>query len=348
MNLSELKFPKSLGSDNHSGVHPEILKAVLAANRGHAHSYGMDEVSELALIEFKRIFGSTVHPFYVFNGTAANVISLSVALKRYQAVMCSEQAHLHLDECAAPEAVAGNKVIPIPSKDGKILPEQIMEWMGRFGDQHFAQPRLVSLTQPTELGVVYTLKELKAWRDFANKHNLSLHLDGTRLSNAAFTLDCNLQEMTSLFDFVSFGGTKNGLLGAEVILSFNPESKEDLRFHRKQMLNLPSKTRFLAAQYLAYLKNDLFKTISSHVCTQAKLLEERLLEFPEIQIVHPVQSNALFVKLPKEWIKPLKEEFFFYIWDSNDNVARWMISFDWDSEDSNQLINKIREVKKRW
>lgn len=344
-NITNLKFKKSLGSDNHSGVHPQIFEMINLSNRGHAHSYGMDELSELTLLEFKRVFGPQVQVHYVFNGTAANVISASVGLKRYQAILCSEQAHLHLDECGSPEALAHTKVISLKSEDGKISPEQALEWLQRPGDQHFAQPKLISLTQPTELGVVYTLDELKAWRNFADQHQLLLHLDGTRLANAAHTLKCELKDMTCYFDFVSMGGTKNGLMGAEAILTFNPSYKEDLKFHRKQMLNLPSKTRFLAAQFYGYLKDDLYKKIAQDVCLQAQNLKKSLAEFPEIQIAHPVQSNALFVRLPKDWVKPLKDDFFFYIWDFEQNIARWMLSFDWTEKDSLNLIHNIQKLR---
>jgi threonine aldolase len=347
MKIDDLKFPFSLGSDNHSGVHPDIFAALARANRGHAHSYGMDELSQLASIEFKRVFGERVEVHYVFNGTAANVLSMAPLVKSFEAIICSNQAHVHLDECSAPEKFLGTKLFLIPSEDGKIQPQQAKEYLERRGDQHHPQARVVTLTQPTELGVCYTLDELKAWRTFCTEHQLFLHIDGARLANAAAFLKASLANLTSDVgvDVVSFGGTKNGMLGAEAVLLFSEKAKEGFKFYRKQAMQLPSKSRFLAAQFHAYLENDLWKNISEHTTSHAEKLRERLKEFPEIEIAFPVQSNALFVKLPKKWIHPLRESMFFYIWDSDLGLARWMISWDWTENLSDLLIAKIREVK---
>jgi len=346
--FDDLRFSTSLGSDNHSGVHPRVMEALLAANRGHAHAYGMDELCELTAREFKRIFGPEAEAQYVFTGTAANVLSASGLVRSFEAVVCSEVAHLHLDECGAPEKFLGGKLWTIKSPDGRIQPEQIAEVLQRQGDQHFAQPRLVSLTQPTELGVCYSLEELHAWRKFTREKNLMLHLDGARLCNAAVNLGCTLREMTAEIgvDVVSFGGTKNGLMGAEAVILFSPKAKENFKFYRKQAMQLSSKTRFLAAQFHAYLHGDLWLEIAQHVTATAKDLSQRLEEFPEIRVEFPVQSNALFVRLPKPWTSPLREKFFFYVWDPEINLCRWMISFDWREETTERLISALREVKK--
>jgi threonine aldolase len=256
-------------------------------------------------------------------------------------------AHLQLDECAAPEKFWGGKLFTVPSKDGRIFPQDIEPLLERGGDQHFAQPRAVSLTLPTELGVCYSIDELKKWRAFTREKNLLLHLDGARLANAAAHLGVSLKALTSDIgvDVVSFGGTKNGLLGAEAVLLFSDHAKGDFKFFRKQAMQLSSKTRFLAAQFQTYLQNDLWRAIAEHTTGLAKELSVSLKEFPEIEVAYPVQSNAVFVRLPKTWIKPLKERFFFYIWDSNSNLCRWMISWDWNKEMSNQLLAAIREVK---
>jgi len=342
-----LTFATSLGSDNHSGVHPKVMQALLAANRGHAHAYGMDELCKLTQLEFQRVFGDQVEAHYVFTGTAANVLSLATGMRSHQAVICSEVAHLHVDECGAPEKFLGSKLWTVPSEDGKFSPGQCQDILARMGDQHYAQPRMVTLTQPTELGVSYTLQELKAWRQFTRDKNLLLHLDGARLANAAAFLGCSMRDLTQDLgvDVVSLGGTKNGLMGAEAVLIFNPRLKEQFKFQRKQAMQLSSKTRFLAAQFYAYLKDDLWLEIARTTTGHAQSLALALQEFPEIQLPHPVQSNALFVQLPKEWIHPLRERYFFYIWDQPIGLCRWMISFDWKQEDSQNLIRAIREVK---
>jgi threonine aldolase len=346
--FDELSFPTSLGSDNHSGIHPKVLEALLAANRGHAHAYGMDELCRLTEKEFTRLFGLGVQPEYVFTGTAANVLSFVGSLRSYEAVVCGDVSHLNMDECGAPEKYLGSKLWPVKTEDGRIFPEQLDELLQRMGDQHFSQPRAVSLTQPTELGVCYSLEELRKWRKFTRDKNLMLHLDGARLANAAVTLGCSLMELTADLgiDAVSFGGTKNGLLGAEAVLLFSDEAKRGFKFFRKQAMQLSSKTRFLAAQYHAYLKDDLWREIATHVTGQARSLAARLEEFPEIRLAYPVQSNGLFVRLPKAWIAPLRERFFFYVWDPEIQLCRWMISWDWNDSTSDRLLAAIREVKK--
>jgi threonine aldolase len=343
--FESLQFAHSLGSDNHSGAHPRVMEALIAANRGHAHAYGMDELCELTAQEFRRVFGAHVDAQYVFTGTAANVLSMAPLLRSFEAVICSEVAHLHLDECGAPEKFLGSKLWTLPSKDGRIQPDACISVLERLGDQHYAQPRLVSLTLPSELGVCYALAELQAWKKFVRERNLMLHLDGARLANAAVHLKLPLKDLVEGADVVSFGGTKNGLLGAEAVLLLSDRAKENFKFYRKQAMQLSSKTRFLAAQFYAYLKDDLWLDIAKHTTTLALELEQGLKEFPEIQVGFPVHSNALFVHVPKAWIKPLRERFFFYIWDNDTQLCRWMISWDWSSELNQRLLNAISEVR---
>ncbi|NJL24624.1 MAG: threonine aldolase, partial [Calothrix sp. SM1_5_4] len=235
-----------------------------AANRGHAHAYGMDELCRLAEGEFRRVFGPEVEAQYVFTGTAANVLSFAPMVRSFEAIICSDVAHLHVDECGAPEKFLGAKLWLCPSLDGKIRPEDCARFLDRRGDQHFSQARVVSLTQPTELGVSYSIDELKAWRAYTLRKNLMLHLDGARLANAAAHLGVSLRELTAEIgcDVVSFGGTKNGMLGAETVLLFSPKAKEGFKFYRKQAMQLSSKTRFLAAQFYAYLRDDLWLDIA--------------------------------------------------------------------------------------
>jgi len=343
--FSDLPFPKSLGSDNHSGVHPKILKALLDANQGHSHSYGMDPISEKAAQEFNRVFGREVFAHYVFNGTAANVTALGHLLKPYQAVICSEQAHLHLDECGAPDTLARTKLLLLPSQDGKIYPDQMKSVLSRQGDQHHVQIKMVSLTQPTELGQVYTTDELKNWREFCDAHQLYLHCDGARISNAFASKNQDPKDYANFFDVLSFGGTKNGLMGAEAVLFFSKDLSQDFKFTRKQFLNLPSKTRFLAAQFYAYLFEDLFLKISKDVLSETRYLESELRKIDEIKIHFPVESNAIFASFPKDWIKPLKTSHFFYIWNPEKQMARLMVSFDWTRKDTDDFIQTIHQLK---
>ena len=340
----------SLGSDNHSGIHPSILEAIHSANIEHAHSYGMDEISEATKAEWKRVLGRDAEVFYVFNGTAANVLSLQAFLRPFEAAVASEVAHLHLDECGAPEKHLGSKLYTLPSADGKIRPEQMRDLLARGGDQHFASPKIVSLTLPTELGVCYSLDELKTWRQFADQHRLFIHWDGARLANFASHHGCTFAQMIEVGrpDVISFGGTKNGLLGGEAIIIFDKERAKDLKYIRKQGLQLSSKTRFLATQFNAYLKNDLWKSIADHVTSEASHLQNELKAFPEIRVAFAVESNALFVELPKKWVDPLKKQFFFYIWDADKSMARWMISWDWTRSHTERLLNLLSEVKKQW
>jgi threonine aldolase len=346
--LEELQFPSGMGSDNHAGVHPKILDAILAVNRGSAHAYGLDDVSALAQTELKRLFGANVESHFVFTGTAANVLCLSPMVRSFEAVICSDVAHLHLDECAAPEHFLGGKLYTLPSNDGKIHPDQCRDYLARRGDQHFAQPRVVSLTLPTEHGVCYSLEELVRWKDFCKKNDLRLHIDGARLANAAAFLKVSFKELVSATepDAISFGGTKNGLLGAEACLLFSESAKKDFRYYRKQAMQLPSKSRFLAAQFYAYLSSDLWLEIARATLAHARKIQTILLEeFPELRIAYPVQSNALFVHLPNHWIKPLRDRMFFYIWDSDNGLCRWMIGHDWTDATTEYLVNSLREVR---
>lgn len=345
MNFDSLRFPLSLGSDNHSGIHPRVMQALELANRGHAHAYGMDELSDLTKKEFQRVFGD-VEAQYVFTGTAANVLALAPLVKSFEAVIASDISHLNVDECGAPEHFLGSKLWTLPSENGKIKPDQALELLERRGDQHYSQPRAVSLTQPTEYGTCYSLDELAAWKTFCRQHQLYLHLDGARLANAAVHLNCSLRDLTDGADSVSFGGTKNGLMGAEVVLLFSPRARENFKFLRKQAMQLSSKTRFLAAQYFAYLNEDLWRQIAEHSTAHAKALARKLSEFPEIKVKYPVESNGLFVEVPSAWIKPIKENFFFYIWDSSTGLCRWMISWDWTDAMSLKLLKTIDEVRR--
>jgi threonine aldolase len=335
---------KGLASDNHSGVHPLILKALSSVNHDHQHSYGLDEASEQLDSLIKDTFGSEYDGFHVFNGTAANVLSLKALVKSHESVFCSELSHLNVDECGAPEFHLGSKIIALPDHQGKINLKDLEEKLIRFGDQHFSQPKALSITQPTELGTCYSLKELSEIKSFCKSHNLFLHIDGARLSNASYHLKTPLKEIVSGADAISFGGTKNGLMGGELVL-LKKEFSKDFKFIRKQLMQLPSKTRFLSEQFITYLSDDLYLKIAKHSCDLASLLHEKILKIG-LKPTAPSDSNAVFVCLPKHIIKPLKKRFFFYVWNPKTFEVRLMTSFDSTKEEIEEFCNHLQELMK--
>ncbi len=342
---------KGFGSDNHSGVHPEILKALIDCNIDHAPSYGTDTYSEFAIKSFKNNFGVQTEVFFVFNGTASNVLALRFLAQRYESVLCSEISHLNLDECGAPEFFSG-KLIPLQHTQGKISISSLKEALVRRGDQHYSQPRVVSLTQPTELGTCYTLAEIKEIADWAHENKMFVHVDGARLTNALIALNCSYKEMTTDLgvDVVSFGGTKNGLMMGEAILVLNPDlaqaSKQSLKYIRKQAAQLPSKTRFIAAQFSRYLQNNLYMEIAGHSVSMARKLHQGLSQIAGITITAPRESNVVFAILPKDWIKRIKEKYFFYVWDEKTLECRIMTSWDTKPEEVEDFIQQLLQISK--
>jgi len=344
-----MSIMKGFGSDNHSGVHPALMNSLQSCNQGHMPSYGTDPLSEKAIAHFRSQFGPQAEVFFVFNGTACNVLALQFLMKRHESVLCSINSHLHQDECAAPEFFAG-KLRTIEAHQGKMNLEDLKAALIRKGDQHFSQVRVVSLTQPTELGTCYSLSEIKAIVDWAHTQNLFVHMDGARITNALVHLNCSFKEMTTDLgvDVVSFGGTKNGLMMGEAIVVLNPalaaQAKQDLKYIRKQAAQLPSKTRFIAAQFAAYFENDLYLQIAKHSTTMAERLYQGLRKIKKITITSDRQSNAVFVVFPKEWIKKLRERFFFYVWDEKTFECRLMTSWDTTSNEVDEFIDLAQKL----
>lgn len=341
---------KSLGSDNHSGVHPRLIDSLLKTNLGHAPSYGTDKETQQATRVFKDLFGDEVEPYFVFNGTAANVLCLKSLIQSHESVICAKNSHLNQDECGAPEFIIGCKLVTVESQDGKITPEQIDSCLTRRGDQHVSQPKIVSLTQPTELGVVYNLGELRELRKKCDEHQFFLHIDGARFIYAANYLKCDLKDMAMYADVISFGGTKNGLLMGEAVLLFHPLAKKNFKFFRKQCMQLPSKMRFISTQFQALLSSrgeepPLWEAIANHGHQLALYLSQQIQEFPEIIVTQEVQSNAVFAKIPKAWHKNLREKCFFYIWNAVTWEVRWMLSFDSTKEDIDEFVGYIRKMR---
>ena len=327
-------------------VHPEILQAIAAANQGHAVGYGDDSYTESALGKFKRHFGPEVDVFIVFNGTAANCLSLKALTGSYHAVICSEAAHIYTDECGAPERFTGCKLIPIPTRDGKLTVESVSHAYHGIGDQHHVQPRVISITQATETGTVYKPDEIKALARFAHERGMFLHMDGARIANAAASLGQTLRQATRDLgvDVLSFGGTKNGAMGAEAVVFFDKKLSHDFLYLRKQGMQLASKMRFISAQFDALLTGDLWLKTAQHANRMARLLRKQLSEIPQVKIVYKVEANGVFAKIPRPAIAKLQKRYFFYVWNEQQSVVRWMCSFDTTEQDVRQFVKFVAET----
>lgn len=335
---------RGFGSDNFSGVLPEVFQALEEAAYGHQHSYGEDKYSEKAIQDFKKVFGEDISVFFVYNGTGANILSLSAFAHSYHAVICAETAHINVDECGAIEKQTGCKLLTVPTFDGKLTTGLIANHMHGFGDQHHSQPRLISLTQCTELGTAYTPEELKEICDYAHAHHMFVHMDGARLSNAVAYLGCDPKTITSEagIDVLSFGGTKNGMMFGEAVIFFNPDVTKDVIFIRKQLMQLHSKTRFIAAQFSAVLKDNLWLKTAGHANRMAQMLAREAAKIPGIRITQEVQGNEIFAIIPREKITILQEKCFFYTWDEDASEVRWVCSFDTTESDIIEFVNLLR------
>lgn len=339
---------RGFGSDNHAGTHPRILESLARANIEHAPSYGTDEWTEEAVRAFRKHFGESSQVFFVFNGTAANVTALRAITRPWQSVLCSDVAHINLDECGAPEQMGGFKLQTVPSIDGKISVESLEKQFIRRGDQHFSQAAVLSITQPTELGTVYSIEELRSLITWARDRKLYVHIDGARLANAAVSLQKTFAEFTTDLgvDVVSFGGTKNGLMMGEAVIFLNKALAHDFKYVRKQSAQLPSKSRFIACQFIEYFKNDLWKDIAGNSLERARELYDAVRDIPGVGVRTPPTSNAVFATIPSAWVKPLREKFFFYVWDENTFECRWMTSWDTQSADIQNFALAIKELSR--
>jgi len=336
---------KSFASDNNSGVHPDILYSIEHANNPHYVSYGEDPYTLHALRIFKDVFGEKSNTFIVITGTGANVIALQSITDRFEAVICADVSHLNVDECGATEHILGSKVLSIPTPNGKLQVDAIHNFLHYLGDQHHVQPRVISITQPTELGTLYTIDEISEIVTFAHKNNLKVHMDGSRLCNAAAALKCTLRNLTADLgiDILSFGGTKNGMMMGEAVVTWDAETAKKLPFIRKQNTQLFSKMRFISAQYVAYLSNDLHLKNAKQANDMARLLYDKLAyEVPHI-LTAPPECNAVFVKLPYNKAQVMQSRRFFYTWDNVHNLYRFMTSFDMTPDDINEFVNFIKE-----
>jgi len=338
-----MKPVRSFASDNNAGIHPKILQAIAAANRGHVVGYGDDRYTEAAVRKFKQHFGADVEVFIVFNGTAANCLSLKSLTESHHAVICAEAAHIYTDECGAPEKFTGCKLIPIPAPDGKLTVDSVRHAYHGIGDQHHVQPRVISITQATEMGTVYTPQEVRDLALFAHDRHMYLHMDGARIANAAVSLGLNLRETTRDLgvDILSFGGTKNGAMGAEAVVFFNKKFSRDFLYLRKQGMQLASKMRFISAQFEALLSNNLWRKNAEHANRMAWLLQKEISKIPNIKIVYKVEANGVFAQIPRAAIAELQKRYFFYVWDEDRSLVRWMCSFDTTEQDVRQFAKFV-------
>ncbi len=336
---------KSFASDNYSGIHPEIFDAIQNANYQHEISYCDDTFTSETNQIFEKIFGKLV-VLYAFNGTGANVICLKCCTLPFQAVICSDMAHILIDECGAPTQSIGCTLLPIATPNGKITPELIAPLLKGVGNVHHIQPKVISISQSTEMGTVYSLQELKNLCQFAHSNGLYVHLDGARISNAVASLGVSIKVATvdCGIDIMSFGGTKNGLMMGEAVLIFNDKLNENAHYYQKQSAQLFSKNRFIAAQFSALLSNDLWYRMASHSNRMAKFLENQIKELPGVKITQSVDANALFVIIPNHVIPPLRSKYTFYEWDSETHEQRWMCSFDTTEEDVFGFVKTLKEL----
>ena len=344
--VEAMKPVRSFASDNNAGVHPKVLQAIAAANRGHVVGYGDDAYTEAAVRKFKQHFGSDVEVFMVFNGTAANCLSLKALTEPYHAVICGEAAHIYADECGAPEKFTGCKLIPIPTQDGKLTVEAVRHAYHGIGDQHHVQPRVISITQVTEVGTVYTPREIRDLARFAHEREMFLHMDGARIANAAVSLGLTLRQATRDLgvDVLSFGGTKNGALGAEAVVFFNTRFGRDFLYLRKQGMQLASKMRFISAQLDTLLSNDLWRKNAQHANRMAALLQKEISKISKVKVVYRVEANGVFAQIPRKAIAKIQKRYFFYVWDEEQSVVRWMCSFDTTEQDVKQFAKFVGEI----
>jgi threonine aldolase len=336
----------TFGSDNHAPAHPEVLAALVRAGEGHAFPYGGDEVTAQAVEVVRGHLGRTAEVAFVFNGTGANLVGLGLALRPWQHVVCASSAHIAVDECGAPERLLGVKLVQIDAPDGKLTPDLARASVTGVGDEHRTQPGAVSISQSTELGTVYTPQEVRALADAAHELGMVLHLDGARLANAAVALGVPLTATTADcgVDVLSLGGTKNGMVGAEAVVVLRPGLADGLAYTRKQLGQLGSKGRYLAAQFLALYEGDLWRNNAARANAMARRLADGVRGLPGVEITRPVQANAVFALLPPQVVAPLQERFGFYTWDERTGEVRWMCSWDTTEADVDELVAAVRRA----
>lgn len=341
-----MKIKRGFASDNNAGVHQSIMQSIVSANQGHQIGYGDDHYTKKAKKTIKNLFKKHTDIFFVLTGTAANVLIINTLGDSFCSVLCADTAHINVDECGAPQKFTGMKLQGIITNDGKLTVDLIKPYLHGFGDQHHSQPRIISISQPTELGTLYTQKEIKDLADYAHKHKMFLHIDGARIANAVAAMHCSISEITEQcgVDALSLGGTKNGMMYGEAIVFFNKNLSKNFKFYRKQGMQLASKMRYIAVQFTAFFKNDLWIQNAKNANKMAKLLAEKIKKIKTLEITQKVQTNSVFAKIPPEIIPTLQKEYFFYVWNENTNEVRWMCSFDTQKSDIEHFVEKIKQL----
>ncbi len=344
---------KGFASDNWSGVCPEIMLALNEVNKGHLFAYGEgdEQVSEAAFKKFKEHFGNDIAVFFVYNGTAANVLGVNQLMNSYHAVVAASTAHLNEDECGAPEKFIGTKILEVHTEDGKIVPDQVVPFMKSIGFQHHSQPKVISISQVTEMGTVYTPDEIRALADFAHNNNMYLHMDGARISNAVVALNTDFRSITTDVgvDVLSFGATKNGLMFGEAVIFFNKDMAHEFEYARKQGMQLHSKMRFIASQFTRFLTNDLWRNNARIANYTAGILADEIFRIPQLKVSQAVDANGVFVLMPSELIPKLQEHYFFHVWNETPDVdgdfkeVRLMCSWDTTEEDIQGFVKLIKD-----
>ena len=334
----------SFGSDNHAGVHPMILRFLSAINRDETNSYGGDPYTERANALFRKLFGKETKVYFVWSGTAANTLALASLMRPYHTVLCAANSHLEHHECGASERFSGCKLTTFPTENGKINPDAIARKLESYSDEHVVQPKVISITQPTECGTIYSEAEVRSISRITRKHGLLLHMDGARIANAAVALGKGFREITSGLgvDVLSFGGTKNGLLGAEAVVFLNPRLGNDFRFVRKQGMQLSSKMRFLSGQFIPYLEKQRWADWAAHANQMARRLHQKL----NLPTVYPVQTNAVFVRLSKTWVRELRKDFYFYEPEREGDPVRLMTNFQTKGADVDAFLSCLRSAQR--
>jgi threonine aldolase len=343
-----IRINRSFVSDNSSGVHPKILEAIITANDGHVTAYGDDPYTDSAKKKFREYLGENIDVYFVFGGTGANVLGLKAVTKPHHAIICADTAHINVDECGAPENSTGCKLLSVPNDGGKINVENINQVMRGIDDEHHVQPRVISISQSTEMGTVYTAREIQTLAAYAHDHNMFLHMDGARVANAAVSLKAELRTITTDagVDLLSFGGAKNGTMYGEAVVFFNRDLSVDFKYIRKQGMQLASKMRFISAQFEALLSNDVWKENAAHANRMAKIMASKLKKIPELKITQKVDANAVFVRLPQRYRTSLLKQYSLSIWNEETLEVRFMTSFDTTEEDINNLIAQIKVTVK--
>jgi threonine aldolase len=335
----------SFGSDNHSGVHPRVMDAIVRANEGYASAYGDDQWTQEALGHLRAAFGDDIDVAITFNGTGANVVTLASICRPWESVICAETAHINVDECAAPERVANVKLVPVATPDGKLTPELVRPHLTGFGFEHHAQPRVISVSQASEYGTVYSVEELRALADLAHTHGLLLHVDGARFANALASIGCSPRDMLVYggVDALSFGGTKNGMMMGEAVVLLHGAPADVLHFVRKQCGQLSSKMRFIAAQFTAMFEDGLWLETAAHANAMAARLAEGM-QAIGVEITQSVDANEVFAVLRPDIIPELSERFGFYTWDTARSEVRWVTSWSTHAEDVDALVAAVRDA----